>query len=217
MTYSDAWEEFRRRVDLDEYATRWDRLEAMGNDVHGEAEFVMRWGAPTGEPTRVLDAGCGAGRVARELARRGVDTTGIDLDIDLLTRAATRTSDVTWVHADLADLDLPERFDCVVLAGNVLPYVEPARQSDALGACVRHLDASGRLIMGMNLQPGWPTLDDIGRWMTTHALVDVARFAGWSEEPWVAGSRADYVVVVAERETENIQSSNRQFKSTDEA
>ncbi len=200
MPFSEEWQAFRRATDFDEYATRWDRLEAAGHDVHGEADFVMQFGSgPDGWPSTVLDAGCGAGRVAVELARRGVDVTAVDLDEDLLQRAKTRSSAVTWIHADLAELDLSNRFDCVVLAGNVLPYVEPLRQADAFGACARHLASKGRLIMGMNLRPGWPTTTDIEQWMNTSGLVELERFAGWGHEVWAeVGTEPSYVVVVAQ-------------------
>ena len=76
---SDRWRSWRQAVDLDEYDTRWDRLAAEGHDVHGEADAVERLGGG-----RVLDAGCGTGRVAIELARRGHEVVGVDADADLL-------------------------------------------------------------------------------------------------------------------------------------
>ena len=39
---------------------------------------------------RVLDAGCGTGRVAIELARRGIEVVGVDADPDMLERARRR-------------------------------------------------------------------------------------------------------------------------------
>src|SRR5215207_5999851 len=57
------------------YDQRFERLAAAGHDIHGEASFVAGY-----EPGTVLDAGCGTGRVAIELARRGIRTVGIDLD-----------------------------------------------------------------------------------------------------------------------------------------
>src|ERR1700682_2952550 len=76
-----------RRVPLspEHYDERWDSLAASGVDVHGEAGL--------GDPllrspgSGVLDAGCGTGRVAIELARRGYATVGVDVDRDLLARA----------------------------------------------------------------------------------------------------------------------------------
>ncbi|MDQ1398226.1 MAG: hypothetical protein QOK20_158, partial [Acidimicrobiaceae bacterium] len=52
--------------DGESYQRRFDELASGGQDVHGEAAFVMAL-----TPATVLDAGCGTGRVAIELARRG--------------------------------------------------------------------------------------------------------------------------------------------------
>jgi len=50
------------------YQARFDALAERGVDIHGEARFVMSF-----EPSSVLDAGCGTGRVAIELARQGAE------------------------------------------------------------------------------------------------------------------------------------------------
>ena len=46
------------------YAERFRRLAASGADVHGEAAFAA---SLVPAPARVLDAGCGTGRVAVRL------------------------------------------------------------------------------------------------------------------------------------------------------
>lgn len=155
---SEAWRRFREHTDLDEYDARWDRMAAAGQSVHGEADFVMAF-----EPASVLDAGCGTGRVARELARREIDVVGVDADRDMLDRARRRAPELSWVLADLADLDLGRTFDVVVLAGNVLPFVELADRPAAVRCCAGHLAAGGRLVSGASLQSGWPTVDDLDR------------------------------------------------------
>ena len=96
---SDEWASWRRTVDLSGYDERWARMAAAGQNPHGEADLVMRFA-----PTSVLDAGCGTGRVAIELARRGVDVVGVDLDDDLLAVAREKAPQLTWVTADLARL-----------------------------------------------------------------------------------------------------------------
>ena len=57
-----------RSVDTGAYDDKWKRMAAAGENPHGEVDFVMRF-----NPSSVLDAGCGTGRVAIELARRGID------------------------------------------------------------------------------------------------------------------------------------------------
>lgn len=189
---SQAWRRWRQQIDLDDYDARWERMAAAGEAVHGEADFLAAF-----EPPSVLDAGCGTGRVAIELARRGIDVVGVDADADMLERARRKAPHVEWVLADLAALDLGRTFDVVVLAGNVLPFVEPADRAAAVNGCARHLGAGGRLVSGAGLQRGWPTIDELDRWSAGAGLDLEARFAGWGREPWSPGG--DYAVTVSRR------------------
>jgi SAM-dependent methyltransferase len=189
---SAAWRRWRERIDLDDYDARWDRMAAAGEPVHGEADLVTGF-----RPASVLDAGCGTGRVGIELARRGIEVVGVDADPDMLERARRRSTDVTWVLADLATLDLGRTFDVVVLAGNVLPFVEPVDRVAAVAACARHLDVGGVLVCGSSLQAGWPSVAEIDRWAADAGLDLAERFGGWGREPWSASG--DYAVTVSRR------------------
>ena len=71
-----------RSGSADEYDATYQQRAAAGEDVHGEADFVAALGGHS-----VLDAGCGTGRVARELARRGLDVAGVDIDEQMLATA----------------------------------------------------------------------------------------------------------------------------------
>lgn len=128
-------------------------------------------------PRWVLDGGCGTGRVAIELARRGLDVVGTDLDPDMIGLARAKAPELTWVHADLSELDLPTRFDAIVLAGNVIPYVASDRRHAAVAACARHLAPGGRLIAGFRLQEGWPSVAEHDRWCDSAGLALEARYA----------------------------------------
>lgn len=194
--FSAAWRSFRATTDLDEYDTRWDRLAADGHHVHGEAEFVMSFA-----PRTVLDAGCGTGRVATELARRGVAVVGVDLDPDLLERARRRAPDLEWVVADLVEVDLRRQFDVVVMAGNVLPFADPAHRAGIIATMARHLQPGGRLVAGATLTPGWPTVDDHERWCVAAGLVAEDHYAGWDHAEFVdrPSEPAGYVVTVHRR------------------
>jgi SAM-dependent methyltransferase len=103
------------------YDEQFRELAASGVDVHGEAGYVDAL-LPPG--SNVLDAGCGTGRVAVELAHRGHRVTGVDSDPSMLA-VAQRAATVRWSLEDLATLDLPERFDLVVAAGNVMIFLAP--------------------------------------------------------------------------------------------
>lgn len=193
----DDWTQWRRDVDLDEYDARWRRLAAAGHDPHGEAALVAAYG-----PATVLDGGCGTGRVAIELARRGVAVVGVDSDPDMIAAARAKSTGrapaaaLRWLVADLAELALDERFDVVVLAGNVVPYVPEPDRARAVAACAAHLVPGGRLIAGFTLRPGWPALDEYDAWCAAAGLVVEERWATWDREPYTGG---DYAVSVHRR------------------
>ena len=173
------WSRWRRAQHSADYDERWRRIEAAGGNPHGEADFVSSY-----RPRSVLDGGCGTGRVAIELARRGVDVVGTDLDHDMVAAARAKAAELTWVLADLSELDLATEFEVVVLAGNVIPYVAAERRRPAVLACARHLAPGGRLIAGFQLQQGWPTLADYDAWCEHAGLVREARHATWERDPY---------------------------------
>ena len=177
--------------DGDDYQRRFDVLAERGVDVHGEAAFVEALG-----PASVLDAGCGTGRVAIELARRGIAVVGVDADASMIDAARRRAPEVTWVHDDMAGLDLARTFDVVVMAGNV-PLFTPAGTERALVAgCARHVGEGGALVAGFQLDRSY----DLGRYDEDAAAAGlelVERFATWDREPFVAGG--DYAVSVHRR------------------
>lgn len=175
----DDWDQWRQQLSPAHYDERWRRIEAAGGSPHGEADFVFSYG-----PRSVLDGGCGTGRVAIELARRGLDVVGVDLDQDMIDMARSKAPELTWVHADLSELDLPTRFDAVVLAGNVIPYVASDRRSAAVIACAKHLVPGGRLIAGFQLQKSWPSLADYDTWCASAGLGLEARYATWDRHPF---------------------------------
>ena len=187
----EDWRSWRAQEDLERYDERFRRLAEAGHNPHGEADLVASF-----QPATVLDAGCGTGRVAIELAGRGIAVLGVDADPDMIAAARAKAPQLGWVVADLADLDRPERFDVVVLAGNVVPYVAPERRARAVAACVAHLAPGGRLVAGFRLRPGWPTPDDYDRWCAAAGAVPEDRFAGWDRAPHTGGG---YVVAVHRR------------------
>ncbi len=167
--------------DGDHYQRRFDDLARAGVDVHGEVEFVMRW-----SPTTVLDAGCGTGRVARELARRDVNVVGVDADASMIATARRLSPELEWLVADLTELELPRRFDLVVMAGNVPLFTPSGTETALVAACARHVGDGGCLVAGFQLDRGY----DLARYdgdCLRAGLVPAGRWATWSGEPWVDG------------------------------
>lgn len=170
--------------DGDRYQARFDELAAAGVDVHGEARLVASY-----RPSRVLDAGCGTGRVAVELARMGIEVVGIDLDASMLATAAAAAPGVEWRLGDLATVALdPSAFDLVVLAGNVLLFTSPGTEAALVANLARALRPGGRLVAGFSLTPraGRPP------YPLARYDADCAEAGLWLEGRWSTWSRAPF-------------------------
>jgi SAM-dependent methyltransferase len=102
--------------------------------------------------TRLLDLGCGSGRLSLPLARLGCAVTGLDasaLLLDEARRAALAEGlEVELVESHMRDLDARAEYDVVVNAGTALGYV-PDERDDAAALCAarRALVPGGRLLV----------------------------------------------------------------------
>ncbi|HEY3437598.1 MAG TPA: class I SAM-dependent methyltransferase [Actinotalea sp.] len=139
------------------YVERFRRMAAEGSDLAGEARLVDAM-LPRG--SRVLDAGCGPGRVGAELAARGHTVVGVDVDPVLIAAAEADHPGPTWLVGDLAELDLPaagvpEPFDLVVCAGNVITFVADGTEVEVLRRLGRHLSSDGRAVVGFGAARGY--------------------------------------------------------------
>lgn len=167
-----------------DYDARWERLASEGKSIHGEADFIEGLGVSS-----VLDAGCGTGRVAIELARRGLTVAGVDLDPRMLAQARAKAPEISWVEADLADVDLGSTFDCVALPGNVMIFLAPGSEHAVVQNLARHVAEGGYLVAGFQLGQGLSldAYDDHCR----HAGLSIdARHATWEGAPFDGGSYA---------------------------
>jgi SAM-dependent methyltransferase len=196
------WQDIARATAGADYASRYaERFRAMaarGDDVHGEATFVASLLEP---PARVLDAGCGTGRVAIRLAELGYHVVGVDLDASMLAMAREEAPHLDWRVGDLAQLDTGERYDVVVVAGNTIPLLEPGTLDVAAERLAAHLDQSGLLVCGFGLDdahlPGdcpVTPLADVDAAFASAGLETVARFSTWDRAPY--DEREGYVVTV---------------------
>jgi SAM-dependent methyltransferase len=178
--------------DGDAYQERFDRLAASGLDVHGEADFVV---SLQPAPASVLDAGCGTGRVAIELSRRGKSVVGVDVDRSMLERARRDAPHIEWIEHDLAGLDLGRTFDVVVMAGNVPLFTPPGTHAEVAAGCARHVGPDGVLVAGFQLGRGYE-LAAYDEHCAAAGLALADRFATWDREPFAGG---DYAVSVHRR------------------
>jgi SAM-dependent methyltransferase len=160
---------------------------AAGEDVHGEANAVLALRAI--RPFNVLDAGCGTGRIAIELARRSVDIVGVDLDARMLDRAREQAPDLDWRLGDLATIDLGRVFDLILLAGNVMLFLTPGAEAQVLRNLARHLAPAGMLVAGFQIGRTALGVAHYDAAATAAGLALRERWATWEGAPWTTTSR----------------------------
>lgn len=189
---ANPWLATRRRTGR-EYDAPYEARAEAGIDVHGEANLIERLlhsplnRTQAAQPYRVLDAGCGTGRMAIELARRGMLIVGVDLDEVMLTQARAKAPLLDWRLGDLSTILLEGQFDAIVLAGNVMIYLTPGTEAATLANLVNYLKPGGLLVAAFELTPPpWSqlTLERYDQLTEAVALHRVARWSTWEQDPW---------------------------------
>ena len=126
--------------DFDEIA----RLAGPGESGHDRYDAYLLSLIPSGA-SRVLDAGCGMGRLTWALDRADRDVVGVDLSPVMIERArgAGRSPRVSFLQGDCLSMDLGDGFDCVVSAA-ALHHLDQDAAVARLAGLVR---PGGRLII----------------------------------------------------------------------
>ena len=108
--------------------------------------YRMLSAAPSG---RILDLGCGTGRITLPLARAGFHLTGLDLSAEMLARGKGKDAgnDVEWILGDACDFALGSTFDLIIETGGTFQHQLTRDDQEAFLACVRdHLTPNGRYV-----------------------------------------------------------------------
>ncbi|MBL7256216.1 class I SAM-dependent methyltransferase [Actinoplanes sp. LDG1-01] len=161
-----------------------------GADLHGEARLVDAM-VPRG--ARILDAGCGTGRVGGYLAAAGHDVVGVDLDPKLIEAARADHPAAEWLVGDLSELDLPGRFDLIVCAGNVVTFVAPSTRVEILRQAGRHLGDGARFVVGFGAGRDY-AFDDFLADAAAAGLTPDLLLGTWDLRPFTPES--DFLVAV---------------------
>jgi ribosomal protein S18 acetylase RimI-like enzyme/2-polyprenyl-3-methyl-5-hydroxy-6-metoxy-1,4-benzoquinol methylase len=176
------------------YVERFRTMAAEGADLVGEARLVHALVPPR---SRLLDAGCGPGRVGGELHALGHRVVGVDVDPVLVAAAEADHPGPRWMVGDLAHLDLAPRgevepFDGAVLAGNVLAFVAPDSEPDVLRRVAAHVRPDGPVVVGFHVER--LALAEFDAAVAAAGLELEHRFATWDLRRW--HDDADFAVSV---------------------
>lgn len=111
--------------------------------------------AARGAAGKVLELGCGTGRVLIPTAAAGCEIAGLDLSEDMLRRCREKLAQqppegqarVRLVRGDMTDFELGEKFALITIPFRGFQHLLRVEdQLACLGSAHRHLLASGRLI-----------------------------------------------------------------------
>lgn len=194
----NRWEELTGGTSGEKYAERFAALADSGRDMHGEARFCAGL-VPGG--SRILDAGCGTGRVMLRLAELGYDCVGVDVDASMLSVAGRQAPDLSWIECDLADFvpadfGVAAGFDLVVAAGNIFPLLAAGTEAPVIARLANVLGPGGLLVSGFGLDaahlpvPPSITLPEYDAYCAAAGLTPVGRFATWAADDYDGGGYA---------------------------
>lgn len=124
-------------------------------DWPGELDFYLSLANELeGTAPRILEIGCGTGRIAIRLAQQGYLVTGLDNSESMLARARRKSQSVTnirWVMADVQKFKLGEVYDLAIIPGHSFQFmVNPESQLECLAYIKSHLRLGSKLVVHVN-------------------------------------------------------------------
>jgi len=143
---------------------------------------------------RVLDLACGIGRHSLELRRRGFEVVGVDISPELLAmaerEAAAQSLEVSFMQADLRELDLADEFDLVLsLNDGAVGYFETDEENRrTFEVIARALRAGGGHLMQLpNVLHAERNLPKKS-WIVGESTLELSDHRWNAEERYIEGS-----------------------------
>jgi len=136
---------------FDNFANQYER-EGFTQGTVGECDFIEQE-IGFDKTKKILDVGCGTGRHAIELVKRGYTVTGVDLSESQLRKARenakSQNVNVTFIKADARNLTFSDEFDlCLLICEGAFPLMETDEMNfQILEGIARALKPSGKFIL----------------------------------------------------------------------
>ncbi|HEX7678709.1 MAG TPA: class I SAM-dependent methyltransferase, partial [Thermoanaerobaculia bacterium] len=120
----------------------YDESLADRGDLPFWEAMATRWGA-----TRILELGCGTGRVTEVLSRHAA-VIGVDLLIEMLRHAVKRAPRARLVASDLRQFAFAAKFDLIVLADDPMAHLTSIEdRARVIRLIADHLTPDGRVVL----------------------------------------------------------------------
>ena len=132
----------------------------------------------TGEMKRILEPGCGSGRLIVSLAKKGYDVTGFDLSDSMLSylnkELAKRKLKATTYKHDMTDFEVDKPYDVVLNTFNTFRHLLTEEASEShFHAVARALRPGGLFFFGLHLLPHYADQRSIERWTSKSGKTSV--------------------------------------------
>jgi SAM-dependent methyltransferase len=180
--------------DGDEVRRYYDAILPFYDESLADRGDLPFWEAMAAGSKRILELGCGTGRVTEVLVRHG-QVTAVDLLVEMLGRASRRVPRANLVAADLRQFAFAEQFDLIVLADDPMAHlISMDDRISALKLITDHLAPDGRLVIeglyrragdAANANETWSATEDPSVWKVRYRYgsVEVAGvMRSWSLE-----------------------------------
>lgn len=97
------------------------------------------------KPSRILDLGCGTGRIAISLSKLGHEVIGVDANPQMLRVAKDLYPNFIGIQSRIENLNLGCKFDGVILAALLFSYCGDSVREQIISTVIRHLKIGGWL------------------------------------------------------------------------
>ena len=130
----------------------WDgrHYDLETRDYVNDIPFYLRKVKKYGEP--VLELACGTGRITIPIAEQGIDITGLDITLSMLSHAKKKAQEkglnIKWVEADCRNFKLNSKFNLILFPFNSIAHLHDLESiKSCLSRVKMHLKNKGRFII----------------------------------------------------------------------
>ena len=115
---------------FDERAENWDAETVKNSRIIG----TILDNAGVTQGTRVLDVACGTGVLFEDYLSRGANVTAVDISPEMVKIAAAKFPQVQVLCGDVEQVELSDRFDCIMVYNAFPHFPEPEKLIEVLSS-----------------------------------------------------------------------------------
>lgn len=113
-------------------------------------EIVNHYTQDLSHKPKILDIGCGTGSLTAQLSTIG-SVTGMDLSSEMLSIAANKSNQVTWLEGDMTDFSFNTKFDVITIFCDSLNYLPDIKDvNETFINVFNHLSETGVFIFDVH-------------------------------------------------------------------